>query len=109
MGARFFFLQTRTDEATRARICIFPRITPCMLAHCCASQPTLRGRAHASTRSALRAAPLCARSWDVFEALPSLWDSKIDQLPGTIDAATTREYTKLHKRFGLDTEKHVQK
>ena len=51
---------------------------------------------------------LYMNGWDVFEAIPSLWDPSIDQLPGTIDPITSRAYAQLHKRFGLGTE-HLEK
>ena len=40
---------------------------------------------------------LYMNGWDVFDALPQLWDSNIDQIPGTIQPLTVSENRKLNQ------------
>ena len=78
----------------------------CTLREACAYSRT----AHLSDGAARGEVPLMyTNGWDVFEAIPSLWDASFDQLPGTIDNMTGREYRRLGKPWHLDDSSSVQR
>ena len=60
--------------------------------------------AHLSAAPAAGQAPLLyMNGWDVFDAIPALWDDAIDQLPGSTAPLTVSEYRRLNALFKLDT------
>ena len=50
---------------------------------------------------------LYMNGWDVFEALPQLWEPAIEQIPGTIDNGTAREYKRLGAQWHVADPKDV--
>ena len=44
---------------------------------------------------------LYMNGWDVFEALPDLWEPGMDEIPGTIDNLTGPLYAMFQKNYGL--------
>lgn len=65
-------------------------------------------KAHRSRAPEQGDAPvLYMNGWDVFEALPQLWDEAIDKLPGTIDNKTVSEYRRLYRQMGMDDEEMI--
>jgi len=64
--------------------------------------------AHLSPAPEAGQAPvLYMNGWDVFQALPQLWDPKIAELPGSINNLTISEFRKLHHRVGIDDEQSL--
>ena len=59
---------------------------------------------HVSDAAERGDAPLLyINGWDVFTALPKLWDESIDQIPGTIEPLTISEHQRLHAQLGIES------
>ena len=61
--------------------------------------------AHVSDAAERGQAPiLYMNGWDVFDALPQLWDDAIDQIPGTTEPLTASEYARLHQQWRMHAD-----
>lgn len=70
----------------------------CTLRECMAYCKT----AHLDSRCEAGAAPvLYMNGWDVFEAIPELWQPGMDRIPGTIDNLTADGYHAMHRSLGV--------